>query len=77
MAKITSNKYFHITTASFLIILGFCLNISISLSQIALGVLLLYLIIYIIDNKYNIFTKDIYFTLFIFHSFSLCLFARL
>ncbi len=67
MAKITSNKYFHITTASFLIILGFCLNISISLSQIALGVLLLCLIIYIIDNKYNIFTKDIYFTLFIFY----------
>lgn len=53
--------------ASFLIILGFCLNISISLSQIALGVLLLCLIIYIIDNKYNIFTKDIYFTLFIFY----------
>ena len=67
MAKIISNKYFHITTASFLIILGFCLNISISLSQIALGVLLLCLIIYIIDNRYNIFTKDIYFTLFIFY----------
>lgn len=67
MAKITSNKYFYIISSSFLIILGFCLNISISLSQIALGVLLLCLIIYIIDNKYNIFTKDIYFTLFIFY----------
>lgn len=67
MAKITSNKYFHIITSSFLIILSFCLNISISLSQIALGVLLLCLIIYMIDTKYNIFTKDIYFTLFTFY----------
>lgn len=67
MAKITSNKYFHIITSSFLIILSLCLNISISLSQIALGVLLLCLIIYVIDNKYNILTKDIYFTLFAFY----------
>lgn len=67
MAKITSNKYFHIITSSFLIILSLCLNISISLSQIALGVLLLCLIIYVIDNKYNILTKDIYFTLFTFY----------
>lgn len=70
MAKITSNKYFHIITSSFLIILSFCLNISISLSQIALGVLLLCLIIYIVDNRYNIITKDIYFTLFTFYWFS-------
>ncbi len=67
MAKITSNKYFHIITSSFLIILSFCLNISISLSQIALGVLLLCLIIYIVDNRYNIIRKDIYFTLFTFY----------
>lgn len=67
MAKITSNKYFHIISSSFLIILSFCLNISISLSQIALGVLLLCLIIYIVDNKYNIITKDIYFTMFTFY----------
>lgn len=67
MAKITSNKYFHIITSSFLIILSLCLNISISLSQIALGVLLLCLIIYIVDNRYNIITKDIYFTLFTFY----------
>lgn len=70
MAKITSNKYFHIITSSFLIILSFCLNISISLSQIALGVLLLCLIIYIVDNRYNIIRKDIYFTLFTFYWFS-------
>ena len=67
MAKITLNKYFHIITSSFLIILSLCLNISISLSQISLGVLLLCLIIYLIDNKYNIFVKDIYFTLFTFY----------
>lgn len=67
MAYITSNKYFHIITSSFLIILSLCLNISISLSQIALGVLLLCFIIYLIDNKYNIFTKDIYFILFVFY----------
>lgn len=67
MAYITSNKYFNIITSSFLIILSLCLNISISLSQIALGVLLLCFIIYLIDNKYNIFTKDIYFILFVFY----------
>lgn len=77
MGKITSNKYFHIITSSFLIILSLCLNVSISLSQIALGVLLLCLIIYIIDNKYNILIKDIYFTLFTFYWISAILSAFL
>lgn len=67
MGKITSSRYFHIITVSFLIILSFCLSVSISLSEIALGALLLCLIIYIIDNKYNILTKDTYFLIFVFY----------
>ncbi len=67
MGKITSSRLFNIIILSFLIILSLCLNLSISLSQIALGVLLLCLIFYIIDNKYNIFKKDIYFILFLFY----------
>lgn len=70
MGKITSNRYFHSITVSFLIILSFCLSVSISLSEIALGALLLCLIIYIYDNKYNIVTKDTYFLIFIFYWFS-------
>ena len=59
MGQITLSKPCKIINFVFLLILSFCLNISISLSQIALGVLLLCLIIYLIDNKYNIFIKDI------------------
>lgn len=70
MGQITLSKPYNIINFVFLLILSLCLNISISLSQISLGVLLLCLIIYLIDNKYNIFIKDIYFTLFTFYWFS-------
>lgn len=64
MGNITISKPFDLTTNIFIILLGFFLSISISLSQISLGVLLLCLVIYIIDNKYNILKENIYFFLF-------------
>lgn len=64
MGKIVSNRFFHIVTFSFLLLLSLFLNMSISLSQICFGTLLLCFIIYLIDTKYNIFIKDIYFILF-------------
>lgn len=67
MGQVTLSKPYNTITFVFLIILSLFLNVSISLSQISLGVLLLCLIIYIIDNKYNIFIKDIYFILFSFY----------
>lgn len=64
MVKIAELKYYNVTTTLFLILLGFFLSISISISQITLGVLLLLLIIYIVDKKYNILKNNIYFMLF-------------
>lgn len=64
MVKIAELKYYNVATTLFLILLGFFLSISISISQITLGVLLLLLIIYIIDGKYNILKNNIYFMLF-------------
>lgn len=64
MAKIAELKYYNVATTLFLILLGFFLSISISISQITLGVLLLLLIIYIVDKKYNILKNNIYFMLF-------------
>lgn len=64
MGNITVSKPYNYITSVFLIILGCFLSISISISQITLGVLLLCLIIYIVDNKYNIIKNDLYFLLF-------------
>lgn len=64
MGNITVSKPYNYITSVFLIILGCFLSISISVSQITLGVLLLCLIIYIVDNKYNIIKNDLYFLLF-------------
>ena len=64
MGNITVSKPYNYITSVFLIILGCFLSISISISQITLGVLLLCLIIYIFDNKYNIIKNDLYFLLF-------------
>ena len=64
MGNITVSKPYNCITSVFLIILGCFLSISISISQITLGVLLLCLIIYIVDNKYNIIKNDLYFLLF-------------
>ena len=64
MGNITVSKPYNYITSVFLIILGCFLSISISISQITLGVLLLCLIIYIVDNKYNILKNDLYFLLF-------------
>lgn len=64
MGNITVSKPYNYITSVFLIILGCFLSISISVSQITLGVLLLCLIIYIFDNRYNIIKNDLYFLLF-------------
>lgn len=64
MVKITELKYYNIATTLFIILLGFFLSISISVSQITLGVLLLLLIIYVVERKYNILKNNIYFMLF-------------
>ena len=64
MGNITVSKPYNYITSVFLIILGCFLSISISISQITLGVLLLCLIIYIFDNRYNIIKNDLYFLLF-------------
>lgn len=64
MGNITVSKPYNYITSVFLIILSCFLSLSISISQITLGVLLLCLIIYIIDNKYNILKNDLYFFLF-------------
>ena len=64
MVKFTELNYYNGITTLFLILLSFFLSISISISQITLGVLLLLLIIYIIDKKYNIIKNNIYFMLF-------------
>ena len=53
MVKFTELNYYNGITTLFLILLSFFLSISISISQITLGVLLLLLIIYIIDKKYK------------------------
>lgn len=64
MGNITVSKPYTNITTLFILLQAFFLSISISLSQITLGILLLCLIIFIIDNRYNILKYDIYFLLF-------------
>ncbi len=65
MVNITSSKWYNYITGTFLLLLGLLLSISISMAQIALGVLLLCLIIYIIDKKVNIIKDNPYSLFFI------------
>lgn len=67
MNNILESKTYNYTTNSLIILLGFFLSISISVSQIILGALILCLIIYIIAAKYNILKNNIYFLLFCFY----------